>query len=104
MIYSFLIHLTDPDYSAEDYAQAWVKASAYIQCATGARGTRLHRKIGDERTLMAIASWESKEARDAMEANPPEQVAAIIAAQTPHVRIEFVGEFDDPEWEVLPPG
>lgn len=103
MFYIFLVHITDPNYSAEDYADAWVRASKYIQRATGAKGTRLHRKIGDERTLLAIASWESKAARDAMESTQPEQVAAIIATQTPHVRIEFIGEFDEPEWQVIPP-
>lgn len=103
MFYVFLVHITDPDYSAEQYADAWVRASEHIQQATGARGTRLHRKIGDEKTLMAIASWESKAHRDAMETNTPDEVAAIIEAQAPHVRIEFIGEFESPEWEVLPP-
>jgi hypothetical protein len=38
-----------------------------------------------------------------MEADPPEQIRAIIASQTPHVSIERIGEFDAPEWTVLPP-
>ncbi|MFT7286261.1 MAG: hypothetical protein ACI87W_000365 [Halieaceae bacterium] len=104
MFYIFAIHLTDPDYSAEQYAQAWIEASEYIQRAAGARGTRLHRKIGDPRTLLAIASWDAKAARDAMEQDPPGEIAAIIATQLPHVSIELIGEFEAPEWEVLPPG
>ena len=92
-----------PGYSVEDYAQGWVAASRYIQQAPGARGTRLHRKIGDPSTVLAIATWESKQCRDAMEANPPEEIKAIIGAQMPYVSIRFLGEFDAPEWLVLPP-
>ena len=55
--------------------------ASFTQQAPGARGTRLHRKIGDDRTLLAIASWDSKAARDAMEANPSEEVRRIIAEQ-----------------------
>jgi hypothetical protein len=49
-----------PGYTIEQYAEAWVRASELIQQAPGAQGTRLHRKIGDERTALAIATWESK--------------------------------------------
>lgn len=91
-----------PGYSAEAYAEAWQRASACIQRAPGARGTRLHRKIGDPDVLLAIASWNSKAQRDAMEADPPAAVKAIIAEQAPYVEIEFIGEFEDAEWAVLP--
>lgn len=101
MHYIFEVHLHD-GYSAEEYAAGWVAASRLIQRAPGARGTRLHRKIGDPSVLLAIASWESKAARDAMEADPPSAVRAIIEAQMPHVDIRFVGEFAAPEWVVLP--
>lgn len=104
MIYLFTITVTDPAYSAEQYAEAWVRASELIQARPGARGTRLHRSLDDPNKLLAIASWEDKAARDAMDTDPPTEVAAIIAAQTPHVTIELVGEFDDAEWVVLPPG
>ena len=102
MHYIFEVHL-HPGYSAESYAEGWKAASRYIQAAPGARGTRLHRKIGDPSVLLAIATWESKSARDAMELNPPEAIKSIIDAQMPHVDIRFVGEFDAPEWVVLPP-
>jgi heme-degrading monooxygenase HmoA len=101
MLYIFRV-IIGPGYSAEQYADAWMRASAYIQQAPGARGTRLHRRIGKPDELLAIASWESKAARDAMEQNAPQKVAAIIAEQTPFVDIEFIGEFEDPEW-VVPP-
>jgi hypothetical protein len=103
MIYLFTVTLTDPDYAPEDYAEAWVRASEHIQRCPGARGTKLHRSLDDPRRLLAIASWESKEHRDAMDDDPPQAVAGIIAAQAPHLRIELIGQFDDPEWEVLPP-
>ena len=101
MHYIFQVRLK-PGYSAEQYAQAWIRASTYIQAAPGALGTRLHRKIGDPSTLLAIATWESGEARAAMESNPPAEVASIIAEQTPYVDIEFLGEFEAPQWEILP--
>jgi heme-degrading monooxygenase HmoA len=104
MLYIFEIEITDPTYTAEQYAEAWQRASRYIQAAPGARGTRLHRRIGDPRRLLAIATWDSKAARDAMEQDPPQAVRDIIAAQMPHVRIHLVGEFEAPEWEVLPTG
>lgn len=91
-----------PGYTAEQYAEAWVRASAFIQRAPGALGTRLHRSVDDPNVLLAIATWESKAARDAMEADPPAEVKAIIAGQSPYVDIELIGEFEAPEWAVLP--
>ena len=101
MHFIFEVHLK-PGYTAEQYADAWLRASEIIQCAPGARGTRLHRKIGDPGVLLAIATWESKGVRDAMEARQPEQVKTIIAEQAEFVEIRVVGEFEAPEWEVAP--
>ena len=95
--------IAKPGYHIDQYARAWVAASELIQKAPGARGTRLHRKIGDDRSALAIATWESKTARDASSASLPEQVQEIIESQAPFVDIHFIGEFENPEWEVLPP-
>ncbi|WP_017926069.1 antibiotic biosynthesis monooxygenase [Thioalkalivibrio sp. HL-Eb18] len=103
MIFVFEIRLR-PGCSAEQYADAWVRASRIIQQAPGARGTRLHRKIGDPHVLLAIAYWESKDQRDAMEADQPENVRRIIAEQAACVDVRVIGEFADPEWRVDPPG
>jgi quinol monooxygenase YgiN len=81
-------------HDARQYADAWVRASEIIQRAPGARGTRLHRKIGDPDTLLAIAEWESKAARDAMESRPDAAVKAIIAEAAEHCEIRLVGEFE----------
>lgn len=89
-------------YPPERYAEAWVRASEIIQQAPGALGTRLHRKIGSPDTLLAIATWESKAARDAMEDNPSDTVKAIIAGQAEFVDIRVLGEYEAPEWEVIP--
>ena len=88
--------------TAEAYADAWVRASEIIQRAPGSRGTRLHRKIGDPARLLAIASWDSKAARDAMEAHPSEEVSRIISSQAEFVDIDVIGEFEDPDWVVEP--
>lgn len=101
MLFVFEVHVK-PGHRAEDYAQAWTDASRLIQRAPGARGTRLHRKIGDPQVLLAIANWDSKAARDAMEGRADERIAAIIASQAPFVDVRVIGEFEDPEWVVLP--
>jgi quinol monooxygenase YgiN len=101
MHFIFEVHLK-PGYSAEQYADAWLRASEIIQRSPGALGTRLHRKIGNPGVLLAIATWESKAVRDAMEARQPEEVKAIIAEQAEFVEIHVVGEFEAPEWEVVP--
>lgn len=102
MLFLFEVHIK-PGYTAEQYAQAWVRASAIIQQAPGARGTRLHRKIGDPGVLLAIASWDSKAQRDAMETRQPEAVRQIIAREAPFVEIRMIGEFEDAEW-IVPAG
>lgn len=99
MIFVFEVHIKD-GYSAEAYAEAWVRASEIIQQAKGARGTKLHRKIGDPNVLLAIASWESKALRDAREGNQPEEVRRIIEAEAEFVEVRVIGEFDDPDWEI----
>jgi quinol monooxygenase YgiN len=101
MHFIFEVHIK-PGYTAEQYADAWLRASEIIQCSPGACGTRLHRKIGDPNVLLAIATWESKAVRDVMEAQQPPQVKEIIAAQAEFVDIRLIGEFEAPEWEVVP--
>lgn len=94
-----------PGHTAEQYADAWIRASRIIQSAPGARGTRLHRKVGDPGALLAIASWDSKASRDAADAALGGQLAdvrAIIEEGSAHATITILGEFEDPEWIVLP--
>ena len=102
MIFVFEVRVR-PGHSAEAYADAWVEASRIIQSRAGARGTRLHRKIGSPDRLIAIASWESKAARDAAEAQRDPRVQAILDAQAQFVEVEIIGEYEDPSWTVLPP-
>ncbi|OWL89682.1 antibiotic biosynthesis monooxygenase family protein [Halopseudomonas aestusnigri] len=92
-----------PGFQPEDYADAWVRASNLIQQAPGALGTELHRSLSDPAKLIAIAHWESKAARDAMEGTPNPAVAEIIRSAAHCCEIRFVGEFDEPEWVVIPP-
>ncbi|BES72820.1 hypothetical protein RE428_38380 [Marinobacter nanhaiticus D15-8W] len=101
MKYIFEVQIKD-GYTAEDYADAWVRASRLIQQAPGARGTELHRKIGDPTRLIAIAHWDSKASRDAMEDQHNPEVAEIIKSAAPFCEIRALGEFDEPEWVVLP--
>ena len=103
MKFVFEVHLK-PEATAEQYASAWVRLSEILQRAPGARGTRLHRKIGDPRMLLAIASWDSKAARDAMERRRDEQVARILKEASSYCDIRLIGEFEEPDWVVKPPG
>jgi quinol monooxygenase YgiN len=102
MKYIFEVHIK-PGHTAEEYADAWVRASELIQQAPGACGTELHRKLDDPNVLLAIASWESKEQRDAMESRHDKKIAEIIQSAAPCCEIRTIGEFDDPEWVVMPP-
>ena len=102
MKFMFEVRIRD-GYTAENYAQAWLRASELIQQAPGARGTQLHRKIGDPDTLIAIAHWESKASRDAMESQHNPDIAEIIRSAAAFCDIQLIGEFEDPEWVVNPP-
>jgi heme-degrading monooxygenase HmoA len=101
MKYIFEVHIKE-GYTAEDYADAWVRASKLIQRAPGALGTELHRNINDPSRLIAIAHWVSKSSRDAMEAKHDDTVAGIIKSAAPYCEIRPIGEFDEPEWVVKP--
>jgi quinol monooxygenase YgiN len=92
-----------PGYTIDEYAAAWVKASEIIQRTPGARGTRLHRKIGAPDTLLAIASWDSKAHRDAKDDRRDATVRAILERHAAQCEITVIGEFEEPEWTVLPP-
>ncbi len=89
-------------YTVEEYAKAWERASEIIQRTPGARGTHLHRKIGAPDTLLAIATWDSKAHRDAKDDRRDEIVRAILDKHATHCEIKVIGEFEEPEWSVLP--
>jgi len=101
MKYIFEVRMR-PGYTVEQYAAAWLQASAIIQRTPGARGTFLHRKIGEPNVLLAIACWESKAHRDAKDDRSSETVRAILAQHARLCDITVIGEFDEPEWTVLP--
>ena len=92
-----------PGFSVEEYAQGWVEASTIIQRNPGARGTYLHRKIGAPDTVLAIAHWDSKAARDQKNDDASETVRQILQKHTKHCEITVLGDFEEPEWVVLPP-
>jgi quinol monooxygenase YgiN len=91
-----------PGYTVDQYAEAWVQASKIIQRTPGALGTHLHRKIGDPNTLLAIATWVSKAHRDAKDDRRDETVRAILDMHSKNCEITVIGEFEEPEWSVLP--
>jgi heme-degrading monooxygenase HmoA len=101
MKFIFEVHIR-PGHTAEEYADIWVRTSKIIQQAPGARGTYLHRKIGDPNVLVAIATWDSKAHRDAKDDKRGEAIRAILQEAAGKVDIRVIGEFEEPEWIVLP--
>jgi hypothetical protein len=93
-----------PGYSVKEYADAWILASEIIQQSPGAEGTRLHRKIGDPDVVLAIASWDSKASRDAKDDRRDVLVRSILDKHAKTCEVTIIGEFEEPEWEVLPGG
>ncbi len=89
-------------YTPEQYAEAWIEASEIIQQATGARGTYLHRKISEPNTLLAIAHWDSKAARDAKDDNRDATVRNILQKHARLCEITVLGEYEEPAWQVVP--
>ncbi|MEQ8407910.1 MAG: antibiotic biosynthesis monooxygenase [Gammaproteobacteria bacterium] len=101
MKYLFLVHVA-PGHNPDNYANAWVEASKIIQQAAGARGTYLHRDLENPQRLLAIAHWQDKAARDSASSRVDDRVKAIVQAQAEYCRIELIGEFAEPDWQVLP--
>jgi len=54
--------------------------------------------------MLAIASWESKAARDARDEflKPDSAMRAVLDAHLDIVEFKMIGEFEDPEWVVMP--
>ena len=98
----FIFEVILTDLTAEEYAENWVKASKIIQQNPGARGTRLHRDLNNPDRLLAIASWESRESRHMKDDRKSDIVREILAEHELKCEINVIGEFDDPEWVVLP--
>ncbi|MCU5787341.1 antibiotic biosynthesis monooxygenase family protein, partial [Alloalcanivorax marinus] len=97
MKYIFEVRMKD-GYTVEEYAEAWIEASRVIQQTPGARGTDLHRKIGEPDTLLAIAHWDSKAHRDAKDDSRSARVKAILEKHARTCEITPLGEFEEPEW------
>lgn len=101
MKYIFEVRMK-PGYTVEEYAAAWTEASRIIQQTPGAKGTYLHRKLGEPDTLLAIAHWESKAHRDAKDDERSETVRRILARHADKCETRLIGEFEEPEWSVPP--
>ncbi|ULQ48058.1 antibiotic biosynthesis monooxygenase [Flagellatimonas centrodinii] len=103
MKYIFEVRVIPP-YTVAEYAEAWIEASRIIQQTPGALGTELHRKIGSDDTLLAIAHWQSKAHRDAKDDGRDARVRSILERHARTCEIRLIGEFEAPEWRVMPPG
>ena len=54
--------------------------------------------------MLAIASWDSKASRDAKDDRRDALVRSILDKHAETCEIKIIGEFEEPEWEVLPGG
>ena len=95
-----------PGKTLDEYVEAWKRGSVIIQQMAGARGTKLHRAVGDPRLLLAIAEWDSKEARDlAMQKlrnDSDPMTKDILGSDLEFGDFSLVGEFEEAEWSVDP--
>lgn len=103
MIFVFKIRIKRGRTEAE-YIKAWKNGSAIIQKQPGALGTRLYHKIDEPGTLIAIATWKSKEARDkAMRVlNKDRRVKDIITKHQKYGNTYILGNFNGPTETVKP--
>lgn len=88
----------------QQFVEAWQQGSAIIQRQPGAQGTLLHRFIGSPSKLLAIASWESLEHRNAaMERlSSDAQIRPFLTLHEQFGDVRIIGEFEEPQWRVLP--
>ena len=91
-----------PGFTVEEYAEGWIRASEIMQQTPGACGTYLHRKIGEPNVALAIAHWESKTARDKKDESSSKIVHEILTRHAELCEINVIGEFEEPEWHVIP--
>lgn len=89
-----------PGHSVEEYARVWCETSELIQQSAGALGTYLHRSLNDPHKLLAIAHWTSKAARDSK--HDSATVREILERHAHICDVRIIGEFDEPEWQVIP--
>ena len=60
------IKLNDPE-EEQAFIDHWKEGSSILQEYPGALGTHLHRVRNEPGSFFAVAEWESKQARDAMQ-------------------------------------
>lgn len=65
MSFKFIFQVKVKDNQDEEFIKHWHNGSIPIQELPGALGTRLHKVQGEDHTYIAIAEWESLEARKA---------------------------------------
>jgi quinol monooxygenase YgiN len=65
MSYKYIFQVDVRPGEDQAFIQSWHNGSIPIQQSPGALGTRLHKKRGEEHVYIAIAEWESREARQA---------------------------------------
>lgn len=72
MPYRYLWKMTVDPSQQDKFIENWRKQSEILQEYPGARGTRLTKVLDEPNTFLAIAEWESKAARDAMDKDTDE--------------------------------
>jgi hypothetical protein len=100
----YIFEVTVKDgYSVEAYAEGWIAASRFIQKAPVLAARAYIGKLTIQQRFLLLQHGILRPVEMLMEINPPEEIEAIINAQLPFVDIRFLGEFEAPDWVVLPP-
>lgn len=85
-------------HTKKQYIDAWKRGSTLIQKSTGAQGIILYQNKDKPNSLLAIATWKSKKARDAAmkqlhRSNP--KTKEIITAHRKHADTIVIGNFEE---------
>lgn len=85
-------------HTEQEYVGAWKRGSTRIQKSEGAKGTVLYRNISEPGKLLAIATWQSKVARDAAMQQldaAGSQTQEILHAHKTYGDTEIIGNFEE---------
>src|SRR6266699_1839907 len=104
MKFIFIVRVK-PGHTEEEYINAWKTGSNIIQKEPGAQGTKLYRKVGKSGEFIAIATWESKDARDKAFAHlktVDAQTSELLDKHKEYGETTVLGFFEEPAKAVYP--
>lgn len=87
-------------HTKKQYIDAWKRGSTLIQKSKGAQGTMLYQNMSNPNSLLAVATWKSKKARDAAMKKLHEadqKTREIMTEHQKHGESIIIGNFEEIE-------